>query len=100
MKTYREYIHDICTDTDLNDKESVTETLQMLAKEAVDNHDLLMTQEAKLQEVMSYKDYTEWTSKVAREMFCKDINGMPDGEFKDFVLKHFDEIVGDDDETD
>ena len=54
---------------------------------------LLKKYEKKLKELMGEEAYTEWAVVIAKEALLTDIEGMEDGEFKDFALEHFDEIT-------
>lgn len=94
-RTYREYIYDICSSVDPNSQESVTLALQVLAKEAVRYQELCMKFDEKLKELMPYKDFVEMSAKIGKEMFRQDIEEMPDGDFKDFVLENMDRITDD-----
>ena len=40
MRTYRDYIYDLCSNVDMDDKADVTLALQILAKDAVRRNDL------------------------------------------------------------
>lgn len=94
MRTYRDYIYDLCSSVDMDDKADVTLALQILAKDAVRRNDLCIIQEKKLKELMSYADYAEWTTKQAREWFKEDIAEMADSEFKDFIIENMGAIIG------
>lgn len=94
MRTYREYLYEMCNSTDLSNEEDATLLVQTLVGDCLRYHDVAVEQEKKLQEIMSFKDFTEWSSNVAKRMFKEEVNGMADGEFKDFVLENFDEIIG------
>lgn len=96
MRTYREYLYEICNNMDLNDKEDITDRMRILAKEAMQYHDLAMWHEAKLQEIMSYKDFREYANEKASVLFRQMVEGWADGPIKDFTLEHIDEILGKD----
>ena len=49
--------------------------------------------EKKLKELMSEKEFTEFAADVARKLFKQELEGMKDGEFKDFALANFDAIT-------
>lgn len=91
--TFREELFDQLKDLDFDDRDAVIETMQIMARELLRNHDICMIYEEKLQELMSAKEFREWSTKVAKELFQKDIDEMPDGEFKQFCIDHFDEIT-------
>ena len=93
MPTFRECVYNICTNTDLDDKEMVTETIAFLARNLVETYEMAMRYEAKLKELMTAKDFGEWTTQIAKEAFKADIDRMPDGAFKDFCNDHFEEIT-------
>ena len=52
-------------------------------------------QERKLKELMNANTYDEWETELAKELFFNHVTNLPDSDFKDFVLDHFKEIVGD-----
>lgn len=91
--TYKEHIYEVCNNTDLEDKDDVIETMQYLAKELMDFQDLCLVYDRKLQEVMTAKDYLEWSTEKAKEKFKRDIENMEDGEFKTFCEENFDIIT-------
>lgn len=90
---YREMIYHICSETDFSDKAQATRLAQQLAAECADLHDLMMEYDAKLKELMTAKDYSEWSVEVARRQFGEEVKRMPDSEFKDFVTEHLKEIT-------
>lgn len=49
--------------------------------------------ENKLIELMGYEAYCAFSREIAKEGFRKEIDGMEDGDFKNFVIEHFDEIT-------
>ncbi len=100
MRTYRDYIYDLCSSVDMDDKADVTLTLQILAKDAVRSNEQCVIQDKKLQEIMSYADYKEWTTKQAREWIKEDIAEMADSEFKDFIIENMGAIIGEDADED
>lgn len=59
---------------------------------------LLGKHEKKLIELMGAEAYYEWALTIAKEVFLSEIEGMADNPFKNFVLDHFDEITGMDNE--
>lgn len=91
--TYREYLHKICTETDMDDKEDVTRLIQFLLQEAVEANSLSHRLEDKLKEVMSAKDFEEFVEINATEMSKEWLHNLPDSEFKDFALRNFDIII-------
>lgn len=50
--------------------------------------------EEKLKELMGEKEYALWSAETAKKAFREEVQGMEDGDFKDFILTNFDEIVG------
>ena len=46
-------------------------------------------------ELMSEEEYVKFSVEIARDSFRLEIDGMADSDFKDFVVEHFDKIVGD-----
>lgn len=95
MKEYRKHLYNVCSETNLGDREDVTRTIQYLAAEANKYHDLSMRFEDKLKELMSYKDFAELSKEIAKEMFLQDVTAMPDSDFKDFVIQNMGDILDD-----
>lgn len=91
--TYREYLYRLCTGTDFSDKDEAIRTAQLLVEEAMMHHDLTMTYEEKVKELMTAKDYEEWSAKRAREMFRKQVEAMEESDFKQMILDNFEEIT-------
>lgn len=50
--------------------------------------------EEKLKELMGEKEYALWSAETAKKVFREEVQRMEDGDFKDFILTNFDEIVG------
>ena len=50
--------------------------------------------EQKLMELMGKEEYGKFSTEVAKEAFRIELNGMADGDFKDFCLDNFDKITG------
>lgn len=49
--------------------------------------------EEKLKRLMKPVDYRKFINDCAIEMFKDEINNIEDGDFKDFIIEHFDEIT-------
>ena len=47
----------------------------------------------KLKSLLPEEEYVQFCDECAKEVFKVTIEGMDDGDFKDFVLEHFEEIV-------
>lgn len=55
---------------------------------------IVLEYEQKLAELMPDDEYWEFVSGIARKLFREEIDEMADGEFKDFVLENYRNIVG------
>lgn len=97
MMTFREYLFENVTNVDYENREDVTRLIQWLCGDLIRYHDLSMKQELKLKEMMSAKDFENWNTETARELFINEWENAEDSEFKNFVLKNMDKILGDDD---
>lgn len=95
MDNFRKMIHRACTETDFSDKEEAIRLTKWLAHEVITYRTVAGMYEDKLSEVMSAKEYREFTKDSAIKLFRQDINGMEESDFKDFALEHFEEIVSD-----
>ena len=51
--------------------------------------------EEKLKELMTQVEFKTFSVEVAKKMFRAEIEGMKDGDFKDFCIDNFDNITGD-----
>lgn len=91
--TYREYLYELCTGTDFSNKEQAIRLAQILVEEAIMRHESAMAYEAKVKELMTAKDYEEWSAKRAREMFRKQVEAMEESDFKQMILDNFEEIT-------
>lgn len=49
--------------------------------------------EAKLSELMPEDEFMDFIISVARDVFKTELEDMAEGDFKDFVLKHMEEIT-------
>lgn len=54
---------------------------------------ILKRYEAKLMELMPEDEFMDFMCNVAREVFRNELDGMAEGDFKDFALKHMEEIA-------
>ena len=51
--------------------------------------------EEKLKELMTQVEVKTFSVEVAKKVFRAEIEGMKDGDFKDFCIDNFDNITGD-----
>lgn len=93
---YREMVYRLCSEADLDDKKDVLALVKFLASEAVQAHEVNRRFEDKLKELMTYKDFTEMSMEIAKEMFKQDVEAMPEGDFKDFITENMGDILGED----
>lgn len=54
---------------------------------------LLNRMEDKMVELMGGKAYSIWATETSRDMFRQSVEDMEDGDFKDYILEHFEEIT-------
>ena len=83
----------MCTEADLSKEDEATFVVQRLAKDCVMYHEMVMDYETKIKELMTAKDYEKWVTDRAKDMFKKEVNGMEDGDFKDFCLENMSVIL-------
>ncbi len=95
MVNYQEYIYNFCSNTVLDDKEDVIDTINYLGRECIRYNKLTMWYDDKLKEVMTAKDYEKWTTETGKKLFKEDIEMMEDGDFKEFCKEHYDEVTED-----
>lgn len=91
--TYREYLYELCTGTDFSNKDEAMRTAQLLAKEAMMQHDAAKAYEAKVKELMTARDYGEWVAKKSEELFGAQVKAMEESDFKRMILDNFEEIT-------
>lgn len=92
-KTYNEYLYDMCNNTDLMNQDDVVDTMLTISKESIQLNKICKIYEKKLKEVLSAADFEKFIISVAKQLFADTVADMPDGEFKDFTMKHFDDIT-------
>lgn len=97
---YREMVYRLCSEADLDDKKEVLALVKFLANEAVHANEVNKRFEDKLKELMSYKDFTEMSMEIAKEMFKQDVEAMPEGDFKNFVIDNLEGILGEEEKGD
>ena len=51
--------------------------------------------EEKLKELMTQVEFKTFSTEVAKKVFRAEIEGMKDGDFKDFCIDNFDKITED-----
>lgn len=51
--------------------------------------------EKMLRFLMGDEEYDRFSTKLAKDAFRREMEDCEDGEFKEFVLEHFDEITAD-----
>lgn len=54
--------------------------------------------EKKLKELMGEKEFVSFVQKVSKEEFKKEVDGMENSDFKEFIKKNFDKITKQEDE--
>lgn len=92
MKDYKEYIYDLCNSVDWDDKDDIISVMVTLGKEAIRHNALAMRFDEELQKRMLAKDYLEMTTELAKEDFKYNVESMPEGEIRDFMMEHLTEI--------
>ena len=58
-------------------------------------NEIVMGMEKKLIELMGVKDYNKFSTELAKKAFRNEVEGMKDGDFKQFVLDNFEKITDD-----
>jgi len=53
----------------------------------------LRKMEEKLKEFMTEEEYDKFSTEIANEGFKNEVENLPDGKFKNFIIDHFDEIT-------
>lgn len=99
MKTFREYLYNNVSDVDLSNKDDATMLVQWLCGVLIRYHDMTMAYEDKMQDLMTAKEYSEWSTKQAKELFRNEWENAEDSDFKAFVLENMDKILGEDGEA-
>lgn len=54
---------------------------------------VMKAMESKLIELMGREAYAKFAAEIAREGFRKEVEGMADGDFKNFIMDNFDNIT-------
>ena len=93
MKTFREYIYELCKNTDLKNEEDVLCTIKTLALKVMSLNEVALAYEDKLKDMLSYNEFVTFTNEQAKKIFKYEIDAIDDVEFKEFIETHFDEII-------
>lgn len=91
---YSEYIFGICDRTELDKKEEVVLAMQMLSQECIENHNLVMMLDEKLKEIMTAKDYDEFSEECGKALFQQWVEMCPNEDFKSFAKENMSLILG------
>ena len=70
------------------------------AKMMNDLHKCCMAYEEELKKRMSPEEFAEMSTRIAKKMFFDEVMEMSEGDFKETILNHFDEITGSQDDFD
>lgn len=73
-------------------EEVFARTLAMLDENSM-MHDISVEYEKKLKEVMGKEAFYEWATWLGKELWRRQVERMPDSEFKQFTLDNFDKIT-------
>lgn len=92
---YREYIYKLCKDTDFTKEEEAIKTAQFLASEAIRHFRVLELQDEYMKLHFAYKQVEDMAKAVAKKAFKEEIEGLPEGDFKDICMEHMEEITRD-----
>lgn len=91
--SYRQYLYELCTGTDFRNKDEAIRTAQLLVEEAMMYHDTSIAYENKCKELMTAKDFEEWSKSMAKKLFRKQVEAMEESDFKKMILDNFEEIT-------
>lgn len=101
MTTFREYVYNLCENTDFNNKQDAISTVRTLALKAVILNDVLKTYEDILKDLLTYNDFVDLTLHNAENIFHEEINALEDEDFKAAILQELAALEEDEeDETD
>lgn len=92
---YNEYIYMMCKQTNFANEGDTTETAKWLAKEALEVHGALLVLEDVMKEQLTVKQFDKIITEAGKRLFKQDVSKMREGEFKEFVEKHMEEILND-----
>ena len=56
--------------------------------------------EIKLMELMGEEEFEKYSTKIARDLFVKDLMSCPNKKFRDFGMSILDKIIGEDNDKD
>lgn len=57
---------------------------------------ICMAYEEKLKELMGEDEFISYSTELAKNLFAEEIFDMPDCDFKEMTINHFEEITGSD----
>ena len=95
MISFREHLFNTLNEVNLDDKEETVLTMQWLAKELIQYHFISLEYEKKLMELMTAKDFEEFSEVIGKELFKQELDMMQNEEFKQFCMDNFEKIVED-----
>ena len=95
MISFREHLFNTLNEVNLDDKEETVLTMQWLAKELIQYHFISIEYEKKLMELMTAKDFEEFSEVIGKELFKQELDMMQNEEFKQFCMDNFEKIVED-----
>lgn len=92
---YEEKIYNWCKDVDWSKEEDAIEMGQILAKEAIIQNLASKLLDDCLKENLTAKEYIKMSKDIAKKMMDKELDMMPDSEFKRFIVENRELVEGD-----
>lgn len=93
MASFKEDIYRMCTETNFKDPTEAQVLAEALARNLMVFHKIAMQQEVKLKELMSAKDFDEFSNDQAKELTRDFVSSLPDSPFKEFAVENLEAIM-------
>lgn len=84
MASFKEDIYRMCTETNFKDPTEAQLLAEFLARQLMLLNKTSTQLEAKLKELMSAKDFDEFSTALAKELTNDFVDSLPDNDFKKF----------------
>lgn len=93
MASFKEDIYRMCTKTNFKDPTEAQVLAEFLARQLMLLHKTSTQLEAKLKELMSAKDFEDYSKELAKELTRDFVSSLPDSPFKGFAVENLEAIM-------
>lgn len=93
MSKFTEEIYRICTETNFNNPNEAQALAEILARNLMITNKMAMQYEEKLKELMSAKDFEDYSKELAKGLTRDFFSSLPDSPFKEFATENLERIM-------